>query len=150
MLSIRDAILGVMSLRPNMPISIGHLQRSIFLIEVGFFGDPKETPTGFNFYPGLQGPVSHDVHSAVVQLAFDGRLAVISGKEIATYISVERGYAEGLAIVSSLSSVRRYGFIETITWVQNCSLEELAASFRNNYPEFCSNELQEEKVQDET
>jgi hypothetical protein len=105
-------------------------------------------PTGFKFLPGSEGPVSNELHTMVVQLVFDGRIAAISCKDIATYMSMERGYAEGLALLSSLSSVRRHGFLETVTWVQNCSIEEMAASFRNTYPEFCSNELQTEEGKD--
>jgi hypothetical protein len=143
MLSIKPALIAFMSLRPNMPMDIHHMQRGLFLIEVGLYGDPTSIPTGYAFRPGSYGPVSHDVYGAAMELSVEGRIATLNNHEVATYIPLERGYAEGLAILSSLSSVRRYGFIETATWVQNCSIEELAESFRQHYPEFCSFGLEE-------
>jgi hypothetical protein len=133
-----------MSLRPNMTMTIHHMQRALFLVEVGIYGD-QLPPTGYQFLPGSYGPVSNEVYMEAMQLSIDGSIAAISSKGMATYISMEKGYAEGLVIINSLSSVRRYGVIETITWVQNSTIEELAASFRRHYPEFCSNELQEEE-----
>ncbi len=144
MLSSRDAILGAMSLRPNMIMTIHHIQRAMFLAEVGIFGDPTSIPTGYGFTPGAYGPVSNDIHKEILKLSFDGAIAALFGRGMGTYIPMEKGYAEGLVIVNSLSPVRRHGYIETVTWVQNSTIEELAASFRLHYPEFCTNELQEE------
>ena len=146
MLSSREAILGAMSLRPNMTMTIHHIQRALFLTEVGMYGDPKCFPTGYGFNPGAYGPVSNEIHKEVLKLSFDGSIAALFGRGMGTYIAMEKGYAEGLMIVNSLSAVRRHGYVETITWVQNSTIEELAASFRLHYPEFCTNELQEEEA----
>jgi hypothetical protein len=139
----REAILGAMCLRPNMTMTIHHIQRAVFLVEVGFYGDPIANTTGFGFHPGAYGPVSHEVFNEVCQLASGRSIAALSGIGLSTYIPLESGYAEGLSILSSLSPVRRHGFIETVTWVNNSTIEEMAASFRQCYPEFITNELQE-------
>lgn len=151
MLAIRESILGAMSLRPNMTMTIHHIQRAVFLIEAGIYGDPTSIKTGYGFQPGAYGPVSHDVFNEICQLSNGRSLASISSGSVstrpiglATYILLEKGYAEGLCVMSSLSSVRRHGFIESVTWVNNSTIEEMAASFRQHYPEFCINELQEE------
>lgn len=146
LLSSREAILGAMSLRPNMTMTIHHIQRAIFLAEVGIYGDPSGPPTGYGFKPGIYGPVSNEIYKEVIKLSFEGSIAALFGRGMGTYISMEKGYAEGLMIVNSLSAMRRHGYIEIITWVQNSTIEELAASFRLHYPEFCTNELQEEEA----
>ncbi len=147
MLSINEAILCSLSLRPNMTLTAQRLQYCTFLIEVGLFGDPTSIPTGYGFKAGPDGPVSDQVYQACFGLEVHQKIGSLLGHVAATYIALEDGYAEGLATLRGLSSVRRNGIIETVTHVKTHPMEEIAQWLKQAYPEFC-NAPQTEETQD--